>query len=274
MSASANPGSIRLIVFDWAGTTVDHGCFAPVRPFIDAFRHFDVEVSIPEARRPMGLGKKDHVRAIVRAPAIAERWRRVQGREATEADIDQIYDQHFVPLQLESVEKSSGLVPGLLECVAALRKQGIKLATTTGYFREAALLCYAAAARQGFEPDLNLCPNDVREGRPAPWMIFRAMEALNIYPPSAVVKIGDTVPDVAEGRNAGVWSVGVTRTGSDVGLTEAQAAELPAEDLRSRLDTAAESLRAVGAHWVLDSVADLPGLLPRIQAAIQAGKTP
>lgn len=274
MSATTYRGSIRLVVFDWAGTTVDHGCFAPVTPFIEAFRRFDVEVTVPEARRPMGLGKKDHVRAIITSPEVAERWQQVHQRAATEEDVEAIYSQHFVPLQLASVEKSSGLVPGLLDCVATLRKRDIKLATTTGYFREAAELCYAAAAKQGYKPDLNLCPSDVKAGRPAPWMIYRAMETFDIYPPAAVVKLGDTLPDIEEGRNAGVWSIGVTRTGSDIGLTEAEAAALPAAELRRRMDAVAETLRGAGAHWVLDSVADLPGLLPRIEDAIASGATP
>lgn len=274
MAEAVYRGPIRLVVFDWAGTTVDHGCFAPVRPFIEAFARYGVDVTVAEARRPMGLGKKDHVRAIVKTPEVASRWQQAHGRPATEADIDEIYSQHFVPLQLASVESSSGLVPSLLECVAALRERGIKLATTTGYFREAAELCYAAAARQGYEPDLNLCPSDVKAGRPAPWMIFRAMETFDIYPPAAVVKIGDTIPDVEEGRNAGVWTIGVTRTGSDVGLTEAEAASLDPDELRQRMNAAAASLLGAGTHWVLDSVADLPRLLPTIEDAIATGATP
>jgi len=274
MSGSTYRGPVRLVVLDWAGTAVDHGCFAPVRPFIEAFKHYDVEVTVPEARRPMGLGKKDHVRAIINTPEVAARWQKVVGRAATEADVDEIYGQHFVPLQLASVESSSELLPGLLECVAALRKRGIKLATTTGYFREAALLCYAAAAKQGYEPDLNLCPSDVKAGRPAPWMIFRAMETFDIYPTAAVVKIGDTIPDVEEGRNAGVWTIGVTRTGSEVGLSEAEAAALPADELNRRMKRAADTLSGAGAHWVVDSVADLPNLLPTIEDAIASGTSP
>ncbi|MBX3414352.1 MAG: phosphonoacetaldehyde hydrolase [Pirellulales bacterium] len=274
MSGSTYRGPIRMVVFDWAGTTVDHGCFAPVVPFIEAFRRFDVEVTVPEARRPMGLGKKDHVRAIITSPEIAERWQKVHQRAATEEDVEAIYSRHFVPLQLASVESSSGLVPGLLDCVAALRQRGIKIATSTGYFREAAELCYAAAAKQGYQPDLNLCPSDVKAGRPAPWMIYRAMETFDIYPPTAVVKIGDTLPDIEEGRNAGVWTIGVTRTGSDIGLTEDEAAMLPADELQQRMNAVAVTLLAAGAHWVLDSVANLPALLPTIEDAIAAGATP
>ena len=58
-------------------------------------------------------------------------------------------------------------------------------------------------------------------------MIFRIMETLRIYPPRAVVKIGDTVPDIGEGLNAGAVSIGVVSSGSEVGCTHEELAALP-----------------------------------------------
>jgi phosphonoacetaldehyde hydrolase len=265
VASSGTCPSIRLVVFDWAGTTVDHGCFAPVTPFREALRRHGVEVSIAEARAPMGLQKRDHLRAILRAPDVAARWRASHQRDWTEDDVSRVYEGDFVPLQLECVERSSELVPGLLETVASLRARGIKIGTSTGYFAEAAELAYAAAARQGYVPDYNVHPGMVSAGRPAPWMIFRNMEALGVYPPAAVLKIGDTIPDVEEGLAAGVWSVGVTRTGSDVGLTAEAFAALPAAEQQARLSAAAGTLRRAGAHAVIPSVQDLPDLIDHLE---------
>src|SRR5205823_3265316 len=160
-----------------------------------------------------------HLRALLQLPDLAARWRQVHGRVANEQDLESLYND-FIPLQLEALERHSQLVPDLLDCVAELRRRGIRLGATTGYFRQAAERVSAAARQQGFVPDFAICAEEVPSGRPAPWMIFRTMEALGVYPPALVVKVGDTVPDIAEGRNAGVWSVGVTRTGSEVGCTE------------------------------------------------------
>jgi phosphonoacetaldehyde hydrolase len=66
---------IRLVVFDWAGTTVDHGSRAPVAAFVRAFAGHGVEVTPDEARGPMGLHKRDHIRAMLQMPAVARRWR-------------------------------------------------------------------------------------------------------------------------------------------------------------------------------------------------------
>lgn len=260
--------SIRLVVFDWAGTTIDHGCFAPVQPFVEALDAAGIEITIAEAREPMGLAKRDHLCAILAQPRVAARWRELHRRDVVEADIDMLYNEQFIPRQLQCVRDCCDLVPGLLECVEQLRAIGIKIATSTGYFAEAAKIAFDLAAQRGYRPDFNNCPGDVRAGRPAPWMIFRSMEALDIYPPKAVVKVGDTVPDIEEGLNAGAWTVGVTHTSSDVGLTAAELAALPVDERNRRVALARDKLLAAGAHWVIDSVADLPKLLPAIEERI------
>jgi phosphonoacetaldehyde hydrolase len=271
---SSHLATLRLVVFDWAGTTVDHGCFGPVAAFIDAFAARGVALSVSEARAPMGLEKKDHLRALTRLPAVAERWRSVHGRSLAEADVEDLYTSYFVPRQLDAVRAHCRLIPGLLASVDFLRSRGITIATTTGYFRTAAEVVYEAAREQGYAPDVNVCPSDVSAGRPAPWMIFRAMAAVGAYPPAAVHKVGDTVPDVEEGRNAGARSVGVARTGSAVGCTEAEWAALPRGEQEVRLGRAKEQLLAAGAHCVIDSVADVPAAVAEVEGRLRRGERP
>lgn len=259
-----NASPLKLVVFDWAGTTVDHGCFAPVAPFIEVFRAAGIELTVEEARGPMGLHKRDHIAALFQLPRVAEWWQSRHGHRPDEADIDRLFAD-FIPRQLAVVKANSQLIPGLLEAAAELRRRGAKLGGTTGYFREAAELCQEAAREQGYAPDANLCTEDVPQGRPAPWMIFRLMEQLNVYPPTAVVKIGDTEPDMGEGRNAGVWTVGVAASGSDVGLTVAELAALAPNERAARIEAAKKKLFAAGAHYVIDTVADLPALLPTLE---------
>ncbi len=223
--------AIRLVVFDWAGTTVDYGCFAPVAAFIGAFARHGVAVTAEQQCGPMGLHSRDHIHAMLQMLALAAAWKNTHGREWTEADVDSLFHA-FMPMQMQVVDLHSGLIPGLLECVAELRRRGVKIGGTTGYFRAAAERVRAMAAAQGYLPDFSYCPEDVAGGRPAPWMIFRIMEATGVFPPAAVVKIGDTVPDIEEGRNAGVWSVGVSNTSSEVGCTEAEFAALADEERR------------------------------------------
>ena len=245
-----NPLEIRLVVFDWAGTTIDFGCMAPAGAFVAAFAAKDVSVTLAEARGPMGLHKKDHIRAMLRTESVGAKWRAATGRAWAEADVVELY-RDVTPRQVEAAAKYSELVPSVVATVAELRRRGLKIAATTGYFRAAADVVLAAAKRQGYEPDFNICADDVPAGRPAPWMIFRCMEALNVYPPAAVVKVGDTVIDIEDGRNAGCWSVGVVDSSNEMGLTVAELSALPAHELEERREAVRRRYQTAGANGML-----------------------
>jgi phosphonoacetaldehyde hydrolase len=263
---------IRLVVFDWAGTTIDHGSRAPVMPFVRALAARGVEVTPEEARGPMGLHKKDHLRALLQLPAVTRRWRERYGRDATEDDINDLY-RHFMELQLEVLEEFVGLVPGLLEVVGVLRSRGIAIGASTGYFRAAAERVYRAAAAQGYRPDCCVCAEEVPAGRPAPWMVFRIMQDLGIFPAAAVVKVGDTVPDIQEGLNAGAWSLGVLRSSSEVGCTEEEWNALPRGEQVERLARCRDKLLTAGAHAVVETLAELPVVLEDLEARLDRGET-
>jgi phosphonoacetaldehyde hydrolase len=264
---------VGAVIFDWAGTAVDHGCFGPVAAFLQAFARHGVDVTPAEARGPMGLHKRDHIRALLRLPGVAERWRKAHGREPGESAVEAVYGA-FVPLQLDVIGDYCEPVPALLECVAALRARGLRIGATTGYFAAAAESLYAGARARGYAPDCCVCAEDVPAGRPAPWMIFRVLEGLGVYPPSRAVKVGDTTPDIEEGRNAGVWSVGVTRTGSMVGCTAEEFAALAEAERRSRLAAARYELLEAGTHDVIESLDELPELVARIDARLREGAKP
>lgn len=264
---------IRLVIFDWAGTTIDPGSRAPLMPFVRAFAACGVEISQEEVRGPMGLHKKDHIRVLLQLPTVAQRWRERHGNDAGEIDIDELY-RIFKPLQLEVLDEFSCLVPGLLDCIGQLRRGGIAIGASTGYFRAAAEHVYQAAALQGYKPDFCVCAEEVPAGRPAPWMIFRIMEALRCFPPSTVLKVGDTVPDIGEGLSAGVWSVGILRSSSEVGCTEEEWDALPPAEQGRRLAACREKLLAAGAHAVVETLAELPALLDDIEKRLGRGEKP
>ena len=264
---------IRLVVFDWAGTTVDYGCFAPVSAFVRTFQRHGVEVTSAQARAPMGLHKRAHLLAMLQDVEVAENWRRTHGQDWNELNVDTLYHD-FMPIQMEVLDDHSLLVPGLLDCVAELRRRGVRIGGTTGYFRAAAELVYRLAEKQGFVPECSVCVEEVPEGRPAPWMITHVMEALRVYPPSTVVKVGDTVPDIDEGLNAGVWSIGVTGSSSAVGCTEDEMARLTDDERGLKLTAARNLFFEAGAHAVIDALSELPPLLTDLGQRLRRGARP
>jgi phosphonoacetaldehyde hydrolase len=267
------PPEIKLFVFDWAGTTIDFGCMAPAGAFVDVFAAKGVSVTPAEARGPMGLHKKDHIRAMLGTEAVGQKWRKATGRAWTETDVEELY-RAVTPLQLEAVARHSELIPGVVSTVNELRRRGMKIAATTGYFRQAADAVLAAAKRQGYEPDFHVCADDVPAGRPAPWMIFRCMEALNVYPPAAVVKVGDTVIDIEDGRNAGCWSVGVVDSSNEMGLTGAELNALSEAQCDARRERILNRYWDAGAHASVTDITDLPEIIDALNERLAKGEHP
>ena len=266
-------GQIKLAVFDWAGTTIDYGCCAPAAAFIEGFKRKGVAITMAQARAPMGLEKREHIKMITEMEPVAMAWEQEHGRSVTEADIDEMYHE-FVPVLLDVLGDYAELIPGTLETMSALRQQGIKIGGGTGYFEEAMQICMAAAARQGYKPDFSICATKVPNGRPAPWMIYEIMKKLDVYPTEAVVKIGDTVPDIKEGLNAGTWTIGVAQAGNEVGLTQAEWETLADAEKGQLLEQAINQLSPAGAHFVVDTIADVPQVIVEINRRLKNGERP
>lgn len=82
---------LEAVILDWAGTTVDFGCFAPVQAFLDGFAAFGIHPTLEEVRAPMGLLKWDHIHTMMQMPRISAEWEAVHDRPWTREDVDAIY---------------------------------------------------------------------------------------------------------------------------------------------------------------------------------------
>ncbi len=264
---------LKAVVLDWAGTVVDHGSLAPMGVFVEVFASFGVPLTIAEAREPMGLPKLEHIKALGANSRIAAAWRDAQGSEFDDAAAQRVYEV-FVPANRRVVARYGELIPGAADTIAALRERGLKIGSTTGYTRDIMEELLPVAARQGYAPDNLVCAGDLPEGRPTPLMMYKCFLDLTVWPASAVVKVDDTAPGIAEGLAAGSWTVGVALTGNAAGLTVAELAALqPAE--RERVQTQAyATLEAAGAHHVIDGVADLLPVLEAVDERAARGGLP
>lgn len=264
---------LRGLILDWAGTVVDHGSRAPMGAFVRAFAEFGVDVSIADARGPMGMAKRDHIAALMALPQVAASWRAAQGSAPDDAAIDRLLAV-FEPMNIAAIRDHADIIPGALEAIAWARARGMRIGSTTGYTRPimAALLPLAAAA--GYAPDLVVCAGDLPEGRPSPLMMWHAMAALGCWPAHMVVKVDDTPPGIGEGLNAGTWTIGLALTGNICGLSAGELAVLPeAARVPIRARAVAE-LTASGADMVIDSIAELPAALAGIEALLARGQRP
>jgi phosphonoacetaldehyde hydrolase len=266
-------GPIQAVILDWAGTIVDHGSLAPVMAFIETFRLHDVEISVEEARGPMGMHKCDHIRAITQMPLVAALWKATHDRLPNEADVAAMYEA-FIPRQLKVLADYAEPIPGAVETIAKLRQHGIKIGSTTGYNRQMMNVLVPEAVRRGVQPDSIVCVSDVPAGRPEPWMALHSAMELRAYPPARCVKVGDTVPDIQEGLNAGMWTVAVALTGNELGLTADELTALSRAELETRRERAHLRLSDAGAHYVIDGIWSLPLVLEDIEDRLVDGEQP
>jgi len=266
-------GRLKAVILDWAGTTLDYGCFAPAVVFVEVFKRQGVPITTEQAREPMGAHKKVHIRMISEMEAVRLMWQEAHGGPPDEDDVEQMF-RDFVPLQLACLAKYADLIPGTLEAVGEFRRRGLKIGSTTGYTTEMMEVLQEEAKRQGYVPDSSVCAAQVPAGRPHPWMCLQNAMNLQLYPMEAFVKVGDTLPDIAEGLNAGMWTIGLAKTGNELGLTEQEIAALEPQVLRGKLDRARERFRQAGAHYVVDAIAEVAPVLDEINARLAHGERP
>lgn len=264
---------IRLAIFDLDGTAVDFGCQTPAAAMLETFSRRRMMLTMQQVRSSMGLPNYEHVRTLLEMPAVSQQFEIVHGRRWNEADVLDL-EHDLAELQLEMVGRHCDLVPELLPCADELCRRGIKLGTTTGYLRATAEQIWDALAMAGFQSQCNVAADDTPAGRPAPWMIFRVMQELDVFPPASAVKIGDTAADIEEGRNAGCWSVSVIHSGNEIGLSLEEWRALSPAEQETRQHNVVRKLHALCPHDQLPTLADLPEAIERFERSLALGEGP
>ena len=191
--------AIDLVVFDMAGTTIEDSGQV-LGAFLEALRENRIDVSADEVREWMGAPKRQVVSFFVRArfgEADPDNDTRI---ERTYADLCRI---------LESRYANDGVraIPGAEQTFEWLREREIKIALTTGFYRKVRDIILCATGWGDDLIDASICSDDVPQGRPAPYMIFRVMEMTGVTDVRRVVKVGDATLDLLAGVNAGVRGV-------------------------------------------------------------------
>jgi phosphonatase-like hydrolase len=218
---------IKLIVFDIAGTIIeDHG--EVVRAFTKALTDNGIPFAKDELKMWVGASKREVIRHfITQADPRGQVERRVETSYLSfRAELERCYAEQLAPIR------------GALETFRRCRDRGILLGTTTGFYREISDLVLNQTGWRDFF-GANISSSDVREGRPAPYIIFRAMEATGVKSVKEVVVVGDTPLDLQSGSNAGVAGVIGVLTGAH----------------------RRETLEREPHTHIINSVAELPGLI-------------
>jgi phosphonoacetaldehyde hydrolase len=266
-------GPIRCVILDWAGTTMDFGCMAPAVVFRQVFEQAGVPITLEEARIPMGAHKKVHIGLICEIPSVRARWVETHGAEPTEEDVNRMFE-NFVPMQEACLSDYSKLIPGTLEVIAECRERNYKIGSTSGYLPGMLAINQADAEKQGYVPDATFGAGDVKRGRPYAHMVLRNIIELDVSPVQSVVKIDDTLTGIEEGLNAGCWAVGLAISGNEVGVPLEVWETFSNEVKQKHRDRIYPTMYQRGAHYVIDSIANLMPCLDDIEARLRRGENP
>lgn len=190
---------VALVVFDMAGTTIEDSGQVP-EAFTTVLRKHGIEITDDALRAVRGASKRDAIRHFVSQHHTAR--------------VDALTDEIFNDFRdyLSGLFKAGGVKPvaGAADTFKWLRGRGIKIALNTGFDRLTADLIVDAVGWKTGVADTILCGDDVAQGRPAPYLIFRSMEKTGVTSVHQVMCVGDTVLDLQAGRNAGArYIVGV-----------------------------------------------------------------
>ncbi len=268
-------GKVGAVILDWSGTTADAYVLAPAVVFVEVFKKHGVEISMPEARGPMGLRKDLHIKSLTEEPEIRDRWKTVHGNYPDQGDVDAMFAD-FVPMQLDCLRTYTTLLPGVAEMTQTLQKRGVKIGSTTGFLRSMVEILEEDAKKQGYAPDASVAGDDVIHGaRPKPFMLYRNLDLLDAHPIQSVVKVDDTVAGVGEALEAGCWGVGIARYSNYMNFDSLEQAEsMPEEDVRRRLEHTRDVLRKSGAHYVIDEPIELLEVIDDINQRLARGERP
>jgi phosphonoacetaldehyde hydrolase len=268
-------GKVKGLVLDWSGTVADAYVIAPAVVFVEVFKRQGVEISMLEARGPMGLRKDLHIKALTETPEIRARWTKIKGKAPTQKDVDAMFAD-FVPIQLDCLRKYTGLLPGVAKVCKKFQKDGIKIGVSTGFVRSMVDILLEDSIKQGFRPDATVAGDEVAHGaRPKPFMVYRNLDLMNIHPIQSVVKVDDTTSGIGEALEAGCWGVGVARYSNymDIDTIEV-AAKMAKAEIERRVAYTRDILRKSGAHYVIDSIVELPEVIADINQRLARGEKP
>ena len=227
-SRPAKTPAIRLVVLDVGGTIIQDRGDVP-ESLRKALANHGITASAAEIANWRGASKREIVRHFVQQATLAPNVDRERLIEAAYADFS---------AQVNEAYSTVPPIAGAEEAFRALRKTGFLLATTTGFDRE---ITTAIFRRLGWQQYFaaTITSDDVAQGRPAPFMIFHAMEAARVNSVLEVIAVGDTPLDLQAGANAGLRGVVGVLSGAST----------------------AERLRAEPQTHILPSVAELPALI-------------
>ncbi len=264
---------LKAIIFDWTGTAVDFGSKCAQEAIQAAFQAEGVVVTEQYLSQCHDVPASKEISAILALTEVTAQWQASHGRlpdDRNAVEISQRTEQHL----LDHLTQAATPTPWLVQTLQLLKQRGLKIGSSTDCTSRIMERLALLAAEKGFTPDFWVAADQVPQGRPWPWMIFKNLEYLQICPPALTVNVGDTIADVEAANNAGAWSVAVLESSRLVGRSQPALEALPAKNRKLILQQASHQLAQAGAHVVIKNLSELPAAMDQIEKRLLNGMLP
>lgn len=271
---------INTVILDNSGTCVDPFVIAPAKAFRKAFKKYNLDITMEQARGPMGIRKYEHIKTLLEMPQVKRQFQEKYNRSSKPDDIVKIYEL-FVPIQMEILPDHCRLLPYVSETMAMLRNKGIKFGTTTGFNREMVDCILENTDRNELSFESTMAGDDfnVHElhlgTRPRPFMIWKNLFKLDAWPIRSVVKVDDTNTGIEEGLNAGCWTVAISDYGNYMNIDSyGHWLKMDEDERQQRREHSRTKMMESGAHYVIHEFKDLLSVVEDINMRLEMGENP
>ncbi len=268
---------ITSVILDWSGTTLDGLVRAPALTVIGAFKKSGVDITMKEARLPMGLPKDRHICGILQIPSVAQKWKAVHGRQPDLVKDTQKVFKDFLPMQLEILSQKEFIkpLPGVMKTLKELKSMGIKIGLTTGFNTEMTQVILDNSKdiklESHFDAIVSCDHPNIKRGRPYPDGVWENMQQMGTEHTYECMKVDDTQAGIMEGNSAGVWTAGLWKYNNYVGTHVDTMEELAAleakkckKEYQKLMEDSKKHLLEKQPSFVCETLVDLPAIIKKL----------
>jgi phosphonoacetaldehyde hydrolase len=269
---------IKACIFDLGGTIIDRYSLTPLLAFRKAFKKYAIDLSPSLIRKDMGLNKMDHINKIFENTDIQKQWLGLNLEIADNRVRKDIF-KGFSKIQAKETIERMKIIPETIGCMRYLQDNNILTGVTTGFDYEQTMRVKSLLETYNINLDSYVSSTCLDlPARPEPYMIHKNMDNLDLDDAREIIKIDDTVSGIQEGLNAGCLTVAVSRWSVNMGIDSYEDMmkldnvimdgsnnySLNYHNHKEKLKESREILEKSGAHYVIDTLEELPGIIEHI----------
>ena len=253
---------VSACIFDLGGTIVDRYSIIPLKSLIQTFKHHNINISNDLIFRDISMDKKIHIGNILEDKYVYMNWFKQYKRNPEYDDVLKLYET-FKTIQLEKSHKID-IIPETYNAFEYLKKNNIKIGCTTDLNKNNAGIISRVLNTNICKLDNIVSSTCVEKSRPHPNMIYKNMVDLSIVDPRTIIKIDDTNIGIKEGKNAGLWTIGVARWSSYMNVLPENYNNMNDIVIRERLEKSKEKLKQSRPDFIIETLDELPNIIETI----------